>query len=77
MELSAGSVSGGCWANVRFGSEADNLRTKTDVRFTAESGHWDSAAQCPLCAKSRPPDWLLLSCKTRRQSRHYMKMKSN
>jgi hypothetical protein len=23
-----------------------------DVRFAPESGHWNSAAQCPLCAKS-------------------------
>src|SRR5215472_2242390 len=26
-----------------------------DVRFTPESGHWDSAAKCPLCAKSGHP----------------------
>ena len=24
-----------------------------NVRFTPKSGHWDSAAKCPLCAKSR------------------------
>jgi len=23
------------------------------VRFTPKSGHWDSAVECPLCAKSR------------------------
>src|SRR5262252_2005294 len=23
-----------------------------DVRFTSKSGHWNSAARCPLCAKS-------------------------
>jgi hypothetical protein len=32
-ELSAGSVSGGCWANVRFGSEADIAARLDDVRF--------------------------------------------
>src|SRR6516225_7881598 len=24
-----------------------------DGRFTPKSGHWDSAAKCPLCARSR------------------------
>jgi len=24
----------------------------SNVRFTPKSGHWNSAAQCPLCAKS-------------------------
>ena len=28
-----------------------------DVRFTPKSGHWNSVARCPLCAKSRR--WLL------------------
>jgi hypothetical protein len=28
------------------------LTTSTDVRFTSKSGHWNSAEQCPLCAKS-------------------------
>src|SRR5262249_52235383 len=38
--------------NVRFGSKADILLSPTNVRFTPNSGHWNSAAQCPLCAKS-------------------------
>src|SRR6516165_5416023 len=25
---------------------------ETDVRFTPESGHWNSVVECPLCAKS-------------------------
>ena len=33
MELCAGSMSGGCWANVRFGSEADIAARLDDVRF--------------------------------------------
>ena len=31
-------------ADVRFGSLAG------DVRFSPKSGHWNSAAKCPLCA---------------------------
>ena len=32
------------------------------VRFTPKSGYWNSAVECPLCAKSRHSDgsWLLL-----------------
>ena len=36
-------------------SEMDHSRTTQNpisVRFTPKSGHWDSAARCPLCAKS-------------------------
>jgi hypothetical protein len=38
--------------NVRFGSLADIGVCPRDVRFTPESGHWESAARFPLCAKS-------------------------
>ena len=38
--------------NVRFGSKADIGEGAIDVRFTPKSGHWNSAAECPLCAKS-------------------------
>src|SRR5262249_2619159 len=38
--------------DVRFGSKADIGEGATDVRFTPKSGHWNSAARCPLCAKS-------------------------
>jgi hypothetical protein len=41
-----------CVADVRFGSEADILRDLRDVRFTPNSGHWNSVSKCPLCAKS-------------------------
>src|SRR5262245_45361774 len=43
------------WAarDVRFGSKADIRACSGDVRFTPESGHWDSGMKCPLCAKSR------------------------
>jgi hypothetical protein len=40
-------------ADVRFGSKADIEVYSADVRFTPKSGHWNSAAQCPLCAKLR------------------------
>jgi hypothetical protein len=33
--------------------KADILAVHRHVRFTPKSGHWNSAAQCPLCAKSR------------------------
>src|SRR6516165_8592805 len=33
-------------------SKADITARSIDVRFTPESGHWLSAAGCPLCAKS-------------------------
>jgi hypothetical protein len=36
--------------HVRFGSKADIQRRLTNVRFTRKSGHWNSAAKCPLCA---------------------------
>ena len=35
-----------------------------NVRFTPESGHWNSAAKCPLCAKSRSthsPSWSIMN----------------
>ena len=38
--------------HVRFGSKADIEACSVNVRFTPESGHWDSAAKCPLCANS-------------------------
>jgi len=38
--------------NVRFGSKADILHRSADVRFTPKSRHWNSVAECPLCAKS-------------------------
>src|SRR5215469_4266228 len=38
--------------NVRFESKADIRGRLGNVRFTPESRHWNSAAQCPLCAKS-------------------------
>jgi hypothetical protein len=38
----------------RFGSKADISLTPDDVRFTPKSGHRNSAAKCPLCAKSGP-----------------------
>jgi len=37
-------------AHVRFGSKADIARDQVNVRFTPKSGHWNSAAKCPLCA---------------------------
>src|SRR5262252_4606916 len=39
-------------AYVRFGSKADIATAPTNVRFTPESGHWNSLASCPLCTKS-------------------------
>jgi len=36
-----------------FGSKADIATAHLNVRFTPNSGHWNSAAKCPLCAKSR------------------------
>src|SRR5262249_42280797 len=39
-------------ADVRFGSKADIGEGATNVRFTPKSGHWNSLAGCPLCAKS-------------------------
>ena len=36
-----------------LGQKADIAASPTDVRFTPKSGHWNSAAKCPLCAKSR------------------------
>src|SRR6516162_639746 len=38
--------------HIRFGSKADIHPPSADVRFTPKSGHWNSTAQCPLCAKS-------------------------
>jgi hypothetical protein len=39
--------------NVRFGSKADIGGRLGNVRFTPKSGHRNSRAECPLCAKSR------------------------
>src|SRR6516162_4604962 len=38
--------------HVRFGSKADIEARPRHVRFTSESGHWNSLAACPLCANS-------------------------
>src|SRR6516165_8662648 len=38
--------------DIRFGSKADIGAGPRDVRFTPKSGHWNSVAKCPLCAKS-------------------------
>jgi hypothetical protein len=38
--------------DVRFGSKADITECPINVRFTPKSGHWNSVAECPLCAKS-------------------------
>ena len=40
-------------ADVRFGSKADMCSHSGNVRFTPKSGHWNSVAECPLCAISR------------------------
>src|SRR6516225_10496198 len=48
-----GRVAGQSWAlDVRFGSKADIKASPRDVRFTPKSRHWNSVAECPLCAKS-------------------------
>jgi hypothetical protein len=39
-------------ADVRFGSKADILVLKCDVRFTLQSGHHLSRLECPLSANS-------------------------
>ena len=39
-------------ANVRFGSKADILMCRADVRFTPKSRHRRAQVACPLCAKS-------------------------
>ena len=41
--------------NVCFGSKADIGARPVNVRFTPKSGHRNSAAECPLCAKSGHP----------------------
>ena len=46
------TTSGGQSLNVRFGSKADIGGGAADVRFTPESGHWNSVCECPLCANS-------------------------
>src|SRR6516165_2364286 len=38
--------------DVCFRPGTDILKPNTNVRLTPKSGHWNSAAQCPLCAKS-------------------------
>jgi len=40
-------------SDVRFGSLADIPAALPNVRFTPESGHWNSLAKYPLCAISR------------------------
>jgi len=39
--------------NVRFGSKADIGEAAIDVRFTSESGHWNSAAKCRAFCQKR------------------------
>ena len=39
--------------DARFGSEADFSQRQADVRFTPNSGHWTSVAECLLYTKSR------------------------
>ena len=36
-----------------LGQKQTFTHLRPNVRFTPESGHWNSAARCPLCAKSR------------------------
>ncbi|MES0385123.1 MAG: hypothetical protein ABUJ98_11105, partial [Hyphomicrobium sp.] len=38
--------------DVRFGSEADILDARSNVRFTPESGHFQRQRSCPLSAIS-------------------------
>ena len=38
--------------NVRFGSLADIEASPRHVRFTPNSGHWNSVVECPLYPKS-------------------------
>jgi len=51
------------WVDVRFGSKADMAAHYSDVCFTPKSRHWNSVAQCLLCAKSghSPNDCLKLN----------------
>jgi hypothetical protein len=37
----------------KFTPKADIADAMRNVRFTPKSGHWNSAAECSLCAKSR------------------------
>ena len=39
-------------SHVAIGSVTDIAPPRINVRFTPESGHWLSALECPLCAKS-------------------------
>ena len=39
--------------NVRFGSKADILQCRSDVRFTPKSGHSELPSKCPLSARTR------------------------
>ena len=49
-------------AHVRFGSGTDVAASLINVRFTPESGHRNSLAGCPLCAKSGHCDAKLVRC---------------
>ena len=51
-QLPRGLVQSTISADVRFGSKSDIAVRLHNVRFTPNSGHWNSVAQCPLCAKS-------------------------
>src|SRR5262249_21457252 len=44
------------------GQKADMAAHSFDVRFTPKSGHWNSVAECPLCAKSGHPTPAALRC---------------
>jgi integrase len=41
---------------------AVECRRPINVRFTPKSGHWDSAARCPLCAKGGCCACFLIRC---------------
>jgi hypothetical protein len=60
MQFTSGAL------NVRFGSLADISECPSDVRFTPESGHWNSVAKCPLCAISG-----LMQCSNSRMFSRY------
>src|SRR5262245_48370888 len=40
------------WQDVRFGSLADDVVSRIDVRFTPERGHVRCTSPCPLWARS-------------------------
>ena len=40
-------------SKLRFGSKADIGACPRDVRYCPESGHWNSAAKCPLSRREK------------------------